>query len=292
MRPVETPIICVCLNLPLQLQPQLALQARLQNPHAVCYMNACVQAYTWIGDLATTPAHCHGRLQAAVKLLRKPLKPYLPSCLPWVPLLRQWISLRMQHDAAEFMLHLVNYAEPSAYIGQWQARTENPPQVEETGPLSAPILLDLPGGSLQGLVDNWCHQAAIHALQCHSGIVQLQLKRYRNALGVTHKCSDPIAILPGDSLILPVFADSASTTLSHRQFRVAYVIFHHGQTTTSGHYQTALSVPTGPTADSEWQFYICDDGKMPRRAASADLRDIKHNAYLVGLIRGDVSMRL
>ena len=207
-----------------------------------------------------------------------------------MPPVRHWKSLRTQHDAAEFMLHLINHAEPSAYIGQWQSRTENPLRVEETGPLNAPILLDLPGGSLQELIDKWSRQAAIHALTHHSGIVQRQLKRYHHSFGVTHKSQDPIAILPGDPLILPVFADSASTDLLHRQFRVAYVIFHHGQTTTSGHYGAALSVPLGPTADSEWQFQICNDGRVPRCAAPADSRDIKHNACLVGWIRGDVSM--
>ena len=75
-------VAAVRLRLPITIRPQEAFQARLQNPHAVCYMNACVQAYTWIRDLATTSALCHGRLQVAITLLRKPLKPYLPSCLP------------------------------------------------------------------------------------------------------------------------------------------------------------------------------------------------------------------
>ena len=38
------------------------------------------------------------------------------------------------------------------------------------------------------------------------------------------------------------------------------------------------------------QLYICNDGIVLRRAASTDLRDILHNAYLVGLVglvRGD-----
>ena len=86
--------------------------------------------------------------------------------------------------------------------------------------------------------------------------------------------------------MLPCFSEADSVELHHRQFRVAYVIYHHGEVTTSGHYQAALCFPVDPLATS-WQFYICNDGTEPRCAAAADLRDILHNAYLVGLVRGD-----
>ena len=46
--------------------------------------------------------------------------------------------------------------------------------VEQAGPLSSPILLDVQGGELQELIDKWNMQSAIHALDRHSGIVSLQ----------------------------------------------------------------------------------------------------------------------
>ena len=112
-------------------------------------------------------------------------------------------------------------------------------------------------------------------------------KRYASPGGLRCKDLSPIFIRPGAALALPVFADSASVDLQHRQFRVAYVVYHLGAVTTAGHYKVALSVPSGLGGHSEWQFQICDDGQVPKRAAPANLQEILHNAYLVGLIRGD-----
>ncbi|CAE7813864.1 unnamed protein product, partial [Symbiodinium microadriaticum] len=55
-----------------QLEPRPdSLPARLRNPHAVCYLNACAQAFCWVGNLLAAPRPCLGSAQAALKLLRK-----------------------------------------------------------------------------------------------------------------------------------------------------------------------------------------------------------------------------
>ena len=183
------------------------------------------------------------------------------------------------------MQHLLQQAQPPAYIGQWESRITAPFAMEDHGPLSAPVLVDVQGPDLQSIIDAWSAQPAIHALSEHSGAFILQLKRYTRAGDRAAKNTTPVLIRPGDALVMPCFAAPGSIELQHRQFRVAFVI-HHGEQTTSGHYQTALSCPLDSLA-SAWQFYICNDGTEPRCAASADLRDILHNAYLVGLVRGD-----
>ena len=114
----------------------------------------------------------------------------------------------------------------------------------------------------------------------------LQLKRYTRVHDRPGKNKDPVSIQPGRPLVLPCFSETDSVALQHRMFRVAYVIYHHGDVTTSGHYQAALCFLTDHSA-SAWQFYICNDGTEPRCAAAADLRDILHNAYIIGLVRGD-----
>ena len=223
---------------------------------------------------------------AAARILGKRTKPYLPGCLPWSPVLRSWPALRRQNDVGEFLQHLLLSAAPQAYHGAWQSRTSNPLTVEDRGPLSAPILIDMRGDTLQALIDAWSCQPAIHAIESHSGLVILQLKRYSNPEGVPTKNSAPVFVQPGEPLAVPVFASPDSLELLHRQFRVAFVIYHHGVSPHGGHYQAALSMPLNSNLDGEWQFYICDDGIVPKRAASADLHDILHNAYLIGLVRG------
>ena len=285
-RPVAMPAVCDQLTLQLPVVPPTqSLPAKLRNPHAVCYLNASAQAFCWIGNLLAAPRSCLGTAQAAVKLLRKQGSPYLPSCLPWGPLLRGWRALRQQNDVAEFMTHLLRAACPAAYKGFWQARYSNPCTVLDTGPLDAPLLLDLTGGSLQASVDAWTHQHAVYALLNHSGIVVVQLNRFKRDVGGISKDTAPLRIEPGESLILPIFAEASDTVLIHQQFRVAYVIYHHGVTPHSGHYQAALCSARGGSAVTAWHFYICNDNCAPRLAQPADLRDIHHNGYLIGLVR-------
>ena len=234
--------------------------------------------------LTAAPQACYGLAQAAFKPLLHAGRPYLPSCLPWRPLLRGWRALSSQHDVCEFMAHLLSIAEPSAYEGLWQSRLTNPFLVTAADPLAAPILLPITGSSLQALVDSWSQQASIQALTRHSGVVMLQLERYGILEGRPSKNSNAVPIQPGESVVLPVFATNHDTELSHMSFRVAYVIYHRGQSTQSGHYQTALCFPRGGTSCASWQFHICNDDCTPRLAKPSDLRDIHCNGYLVGLV--------
>ena len=185
------------------------------------------------------------------------------------------------------MQHLLQCAAPPAYHGAWQSRTSNPLTVEDGGPLNAPILLDMQGDTMQDLIDAWSSQPAVHALESHSGLVLLQLKRYSSPGGVPTKNPAPVHVKPGEALAVPVFAVPDSLELLSRQFRVAFVIYHHGISPYGGHYQAALSMPSTQDLAGEWQFYVCNDGIVPKRAASAELNDILHNAYLIGLVRGD-----
>ena len=84
---------------------------------------------------------------------------------------------------------------------------------------------------------------------------------------------------------MPIFEASNAVTVRHRQFRVAFVVYHHGLTPTAGHYQAALSTTAGSTATASWHFQICNDDCPPRNARPADLRDIQRLGYLVGLVR-------
>ena len=53
-------------------------------------------------------------------------------------------------------------------------------------------------------------------------------------------------------------------------------------TASSGHYMTLIGMPHG----ANWEYYVCDDNRQPRRGEVADLHIVDHNAYLVGLVRG------
>ena len=102
----------------------------------------------------------------------------LSQCLPWGQFLRTWQQVARQHDAAEFLMHFLQIAQPSAYVGAWQARLDDPEVVTQTGPLLARILMEVRGPTLQEPIDHWHAQPETHALRFRSGLVLVQLERY------------------------------------------------------------------------------------------------------------------
>ena len=91
---------------------------------------------------------------------------------------------------------------------------------------------------------------------------------------------------PGGSVNLPRFCTAdASTEVQHVTYQVGFVVFHTGEPCSSGHYQAALSMPQPDTDPVSWSFMICNAKKTPKPATARDLKILKENAYLVGLVR-------
>ena len=205
-----------------------------------------------IGALTGEARSVYGALQASTCALRAKASLYLPECMSWRFIFAQWPRLSRQHDAGEFYRHLLQRSMPAAYKGHWESRLSLPFQVSDSGELLSPILLHLAGSTLASIIRHWRDQYAITALVKHSGLVTLQLCRYRDDAS---KDSSPITLTPGARITLPVFVSDACTDTREETFLLAWVVFHLGEETTSGHYQAALSVPN----KGMWDFYICDD---------------------------------
>ena len=186
--------------------------------------------------------------------------------------------MHRQHDAGEFLQRFLAVAQPGACAGGWEARLTNPSRVHDSGDLGIPLLLHLPGETLQTLVDSWHNQFATHALTYHGGDLFLQICRFCDSAQKNMQC---LPLRPGDVVAMPVFTEVGSACTRLEQFRVVAAVFHLGPRTTSGHYQALLGKPEAGQCVS----YICDDNRKPRRAQSRDLDVVDHNAYLVGLLR-------
>ena len=259
--------------------PHLKLPiAKLCNRTALCYCNSICQALYWIGEVSTDPSACYGALQAGLRVLRASQDISLPNCLAFRMIFSSWQRLHTQHDAGEFLLHLLAIAKPGACQWRWEARLTNPYRVHDSGDPGCPLLLTLPGESLQGLLDAWHNQYAVHALTQHTGCLFLQICRYSSH---TAKNQQHLAVRPGAVVALPVFTEDGDACTRLEPFRVIAVVFHLGPTVTSGHYQTLLGMPTA----NDWTLYVCDDNRKPRKANTKDLALVDHNAYLVGLLR-------
>ena len=260
------------------MSPLLSLpQIKLRNPHNACYFNSCIQAFFWFGALVGDDRDTSGATKAGIAVLKQKISLYLPDSLAWRHVFACWANISRQQDAAEFFQHLVQQSMSAAYSGRWESRLSNPIQVSEAGTLQSALLLQLEGPNLQTLVRKWRDQYAIHALVSHAGIVVAQLCRYQDA---PRKDRSIVALPPGARVTLPIFESEGSTNVKEETFRLAWVVFHLGDTVTSGHYQTALSVPLA----NSWEYRICDGNRAPRKSRKEDRQVIDSNGYLIGLL--------
>ena len=250
--------------------------AKLRNHSNLCYANSVFQALSWLMELTGTAV---GRLKVGLGILRSSQHIHLPECFALRWLFQTWPSLHQQHDAGEFLAHCLRNAQAEAWAGTWQARLSNPDRCTDEGTLLLAVPLPISGSTLQSLIDSWHVQYSRHAVAKHKGILFLQLERYSPALA---KNLSEIRIRPGDQLAVPVFAETTGLSTLHESFQVAVIIYHLGNSVTSGHYLTLIGLPQ---PDQSWRYLVCDDNKCPRQARAADLRLVDNNAYLIGLVR-------
>ena len=256
------------------MQAPALISTRLVNRTNVCYINATLQVLVWLTEFSGT---CLGRLQAVSGILRAGRGIHLPDCFVLRGLFSTWAMLHQQHDAGEFLHHSLEFARAEAWNGRWEARLSNPAVVHDAGTLHQAILLHMRGATLQALLDAWSSQFAVHAITQHNGLLFLQLGRYASH---SAKNRDKLRVRPGDSVAVPIFAEHSCTSLRHETFIVVAMVYHLGETGTSGHYLALLGLPTA----AGWDYFVCDDNKAPRKARAADLDLVDSNCYLLGLM--------
>ena len=105
--------------------------AKLINQANYCYLHSCLQAVYWMGEILGCPPGCYGKLQAGFALLRSNRKIVVPECLSLRPVLQSWREPLQQHDAGEYMRHLLCTLQSQSYSGHWEARLTNPHTVTD-----------------------------------------------------------------------------------------------------------------------------------------------------------------
>ena len=208
--------------------------ARLQNRSNLCCLNSAAQALAWLGSIANASALCYGRARHALQIVLSSDRAYLPDCIPWTQFLRGWDGLHRQQDVCEFLCHFLERAQPAAFCGRWEARLVNPHVCVESGSLLSPLPLEVAGGTISAVIQNWHRQHAVFALESSAGILLLQLKRYNLEAGAARKNMTRIACRPGELVRVPHFRGSQGLEVAMLPYRVAFVIFHLGASTSSG----------------------------------------------------------
>ena len=95
------------------------LLVRLLNSSNTCYMNASVRAWLFaVSHLSVADVLKYGAQEQAwrdVYHTRRPI--HVHALCSWKPLLRNWANLHMQHDACEFLEHILGAGRPQVLQG-------------------------------------------------------------------------------------------------------------------------------------------------------------------------------
>ncbi|CAE7801270.1 Pol [Symbiodinium sp. CCMP2592] len=262
---------------------QQVLNLRLGNEHNYCYGNAVLRgllrlSYDNGGLAGFFPPLLQTILNGALHhrgvyhIWKNPF---------WRAIMKGWQRPTAQHDAAEFLQHLVGQCPSLAdVIGLTWASVEGDSSEEHRdGGCFAPLLLHPPadsaqleraGTTVQQLVDLWHRQDCIHAALTGPPNLVLQANRfvYDAQSGVSQKQHYCIGL--DRSIRLPVYAQGGD--FGHVIYDLCAVAYHLGESTVCGHYKTLVLLNN----DS----YIADDNQAAQRANTADLEECGKNAYL------------
>ena len=263
----------------------------LTNRANYCYMNASAAALHWAMRVMCNRPSDFGSLGPALMAISRLKRLEIPTHPDWKVLLRGWRRPTQQHDAAEFMAHVVDPGA-TAIAGRWQARClerGRSPVCEESS--TAPhIGIDITAhNDLQSALDAWHQQHYTHALSTPPKLLCLQMGRFRHegrrTVKVRHRCSVP------SRLQVPVFAGELLECTTST-YALCSGIAHIGDTATSGHYRAmCIHSPSGQgrSEDSSptLRYTLCDDDRQASQNSSRLGSLLDHNLYVVLYCRLD-----
>ena len=166
-----------------------------------------------------------------------------------------------QHDAAEFLSHILAHPAGSLNPTNWQARTDG--QVEDSDTGSTPLLLPVPAeaSGLQICFDRW-------------GVPVVLCRWQSGSKSQVHvSWQDPIQVVVWDE----------GQNRSQVAYRALSGVAHRGDELCSGHYQAFWRNTTAQPPLP--QVYITDGYRQPWQASASEQTALHQDAYLLLLQR-------
>ena len=195
-------------------------------------------------------------------------------------LLLGWRDINVQHDGAEFLLHILPRVSWLDTRTGWETRTVQDGQVHRQVNSNMPILMLNPAeglisSNIADAVQTWHLQAGVivQALVHAPHDLVIHLPRFREAEAGIVKHRIPLSLGPG-LIKLPVFTGPNNTECSWFTYTIRAALLHLGETTTSGHYRSLLIDARAQTC------WLTDDGIS---AQPSDLHNplIEENCYVL-----------
>ena len=250
-------------------KPKFLVRILMNDTGTVCYANATLLALLWctllVGGLQ--PANWtfgYEMMRGACQWTPVPL--HLLDYQPFLWLLcGDWTieDLRMQQDILEFCTFLLSRLQPKFLSCSWCTRFQyvtgvsHPSLDSEKGTQHAPILIrfidhQAPACELQDLISHWHDPQGLCRAsdQAHSCLV-LMLDRHIE--GLNQKCVQRIDI-GANRISFPYFL-TAEGDIQMKQYDIAAITYHLGQSPNSGHHRAALRY------HGFWMLY--DDNRLP-----------------------------
>ena len=274
------------------------LLIRLLNSSNTCYLNASVRAWLFaVSHLQVADILKYGAQEQAwrdVYHARRPI--HVHALSSWRPLLCNWANLHQQHDACEFLEHLLGAGRPQVLQGKWESRIVSEVEGTETRGqhnTQRSITLDLADPyattNLQALVDHW-HTGGTYVQACTHPprILLLRISRFLDTdAGETVKLHTRVTI--PTAIQIPCYCDPhQGAACTYVTYLVTACVLHRGSTIHGGHYTTRflnhLPPRVAPQAPPQWH---ADDSKPIEHVNIAVTHDsvLSQQCYLVLLCR-------
>ena len=209
------------------------LRLVLHNPGNQCYANASILALCHACLLArTTPPPLRQMLEKLRSQAQFGLRTTLSTTLQQIRQISgPWAYNGEQQDASEYMAVVLDSA--GAFSQVWCSRFEEDGIVADTDHGKA-ILLEMTtrGADLQALIDEWQHQAHVHALSLQHPVVPVQIGRHSGGRKNQARLSF------AEDVALPVFSNA--TCCLRTIYRPVAAVVHLGHECRSGHYRSIL----------------------------------------------------
>ena len=227
-----------------------------------------MEGHRWQGDSVLGRA-----LQQLMGLPRTSLHHVL-SLIPFRPLFEGWIRPSLQHDASEFLLHLLNARDSASELSRWRSYAQTPAGAELESYGHAVVPLHLPqaqdGVTLEECIQAWHPGVAnLHHILDGETHVAFVLQRFRASADGIQKILTPVQV--PSQCELPLLRQGRT---HWGEFHVDAIVTHIGNTPTTGHYRSFFRTLSGAEGFSE-------DGVRARRPSRADKQLISTGGYII-----------
>ena len=242
----------------------------LLNPDQRCYQNAVFLAL----------AHAHVELQIQMPVpyshvlgwVMGHARTKLADSSHWSPLIEQWPEPLRQHDAAEFLMHLLSRTAFTALDGQWSV-FRGQRRVDDHSLETAPLILNIGRHkTLQAMIQAWHVDAGTNRyITVGPQILVFQLTRFLVQSGRVRKSAAKVPL--ATTVNMPLWGGDEQATLT---YRILGGVYHLGPRAQSGHYRSFQVDETGVPG-----MWVTDDGSGAKRATESDEAEVRSNAYIL-----------